>query len=327
MRLAIIGTGLLAQAVLPRLPDWGWSVEAICSTERSRAKALDLANAHSIPAVYTDYSALLAETAVDAVYLTVPNSLHYEMAMQALRSGKNVIVEKPLVSDSRQAEEMARLAKEKGLYLYEAVATAYQPNLMLLKELLPYVGKIRLVTCNYSQYSRRYDAFQAGELPPVFDPAKAGGALMDLNLYNLHWLVGLFGMPEHLEYHANIERGIDTNGVLLLDYNEFHAVSIAAKDCAAPGRCMIQGTEGYLLQNTSANLCGDILLHKNDGSEQTFSSHVQDRLMPAFRAIAEQIKSRDLESCYAMLQRSVQVSKIQTEARMSAGIYFPSDQW
>ena len=77
---------------------------------------------------------------------------------------------------------------------------------------------------------------------------------MDIGLYNLAWLVGLFGEPQSVHYEANIERGIDTSGIMTLDYGTFRAVSVAAKDCSAPWRYVIQGTEGY----------------------QTFGGHVSD---------------------------------------------------
>uniref|UniRef100_UPI003FA4A6E5 Gfo/Idh/MocA family protein n=1 Tax=Enterocloster clostridioformis TaxID=1531 RepID=UPI003FA4A6E5 len=184
---------------------------------------------------------------------------------------------------------------------------------------------MKLVSCNYSQYSSRYDAFRSGEVLPAFDPAKSGGALMDLNLYNLHWLLGLFGLPKQVEYHANMERGIDTSGILLLQYPAFQAVSIAAKDCAAPSRYIIQGTEGYLMQCSPANQCGEVLLHLNDGSEETFHMSTQHRMEIEFRTFAQQIQSKNFDACYAMLSHSLNVSKVQTQARKFAGIQFPAD--
>ena len=60
----------------------------------------------------------------------------------------------------------------------------------IFRELLPRIGRVKLVQCNFSQYSSRYDAFCAGETPVSFDPECAGGALMDLNVYNISYIVG-----------------------------------------------------------------------------------------------------------------------------------------
>ena len=88
-----------------------------------------------------------------------------------------------------------------------------------------------MVQCNFSQYSSRYHDFCAGKVWPSFDPACAGGALMDLGVYNVSYVVGLFGSPNKVHYAANITRGIDTSGVLTMEYRSFKAVSINAKRC------------------------------------------------------------------------------------------------
>ena len=325
MELAVVGTGQIVRTVLPHLRKWGWEPAALCATERSVDKGRELADQWGCPKVYTDYPAMLEETAAETVYLGIPNFLHMEMGKQALNAGKNVIIEKPLASNLREAQELADIARKLGLFLYEAVTTVYQPDYIALKKHLHRIGTIKLASCNYSQYSSRYDAFRRGEKPPVFDPSKSGGALMDLNLYNLHWLLGLFGPPERTAYHANMERGIDTSGILLLQYPAFQAVSIAAKDCAAPSRCLIQGTDGYFEQNTPANHCEAVTLHLNDGTEEIFHTPMQHRMEMEFRTFAQQIGSKNLSACFTALSHSLEVSRVQTEARLSAGIRFPAD--
>ena len=112
MKLAIAGTGMIVREALHGLRQWGWEPAAICSTPRSGAKARDLAERYGCPAVYTDYPAMLREAEADAVYLGVPNALHFTMASQALEAGWDVIVEKPLASNLRQAQALAALARE-----------------------------------------------------------------------------------------------------------------------------------------------------------------------------------------------------------------------
>lgn len=326
MKLGIVGTGTIARELLPHLRAWGYEPAALCGTLRSRQITESLCAQYGIGGAYSSYEAMLAEAKPEAVYLAVPNQLHFRYAEQALLAGIHVIVEKPMCANLRQAEALARLAKERELFLFEAISTRYLPNYQTLRSLLPQVGRLRLVSCNFSQYSRRYDAFRAGQTPPVFDPACAGGALMDLNLYNLHWLVGLFGAPKGLRYAANLERGIDTGGILSLDYGDFLAVSVAAKDCGAPACYTIQGDGGYLLQTTPANHCGEILLHRNDGSEERFDRQPEHRLQPEFQSFLRQIESGDRTRCYELLADSLTVSGLLTAARQDAGILFPADE-
>ena len=185
------------------------------------------------------------------------------------------------------------------------------------------IGRVKLVQCNFSQYSSRYDAFCAGETPVSFDPARAGGALMDLNVYNISYIVGLFGEPNQVHYTANIERGIDTSGILTMEYNSFRAVSIAAKDCGAPARYVIQGTKGYILQKSTANWCGGVTFHPNEGKEEHYNLNGgRPRQAAEFHAFARAIESEDMELCSRMLDTSVAVSKVLTVARRSAGLKF-----
>ena len=267
MKLGIVGSGKIVQEFLPWLASSpAFEVAALCSTQRSAGKAAALCAQYGVPLHVTDYSQLLA--AVDVVYIALPNLLHTAYAKAALEAGRHVIVEKPLAPCASEAAALSALAHRKGCFLFEAVTTQYLENYRKLRQLLPRVGQVKLVQCNFSQYSSRYDAFCAGQTAPVFDPQQAGGALMDLAVYNVSYIVGLFGEPQQVHYAANVEKGIDTSGILTMDYRSFKAVSIAAKDCAAPPRYVIQGTRGYLLQKSTANFCGPVTLHLNDGREE-----------------------------------------------------------
>lgn len=325
MKLGIVGTGQIVKEVLPQLGGWGWTAQALCGTPRSGETVRELSAAYDIPLAYTDHSVMLEEAEADAIYIAVPNSLHYHLAKQALEAGRHVILEKPMTSHSREAEELSDLAREKGLYLFEAISTLHLPVYQKVREWLPRVGTVKLVSCSYSQYSSRYDAFRAGDLPPVFDPARSGGALMDLNLYNLHYLVGLFGRPDKASYHPNMDRGIDTSGVLLLDYGAFQAVSLAAKDSSAPAVYTIQGTDGYIRLETPANSFTGAVLCLRNGTEERFQDDLASRLEPEFRFFAQEIGSGDRRKCYEQLEHSVLVSRVLTEARIGAGVRFLGD--
>lgn len=326
MKLGIVGSGKIVQEFLPWLAQSPVvEVAALCSTQRSAAQAKALCEQYGVPLHTTDYEELLK--AVDTVYVALPNLLHTAYTRAALEAGRNVIVEKPLAPCAAEAVQLADLARKKGLFLFEAVTTLYMENYRKLRQLLPRVGPVKLVQCNFSQYSSRYDAFCAGQVAPVFDPNQAGGALMDLAVYNISYLVGLFGEPQQVHYTANVERGIDTSGILTMDYSSFKAVSIAAKDCAAPPRYVIQGTRGYLLQKSTANFCGPLTLHLNDGKEEHFSLNgKRPRCAAEFEAFARAIDAGDQEMCSGMLDTSLAVSRVLTVARKDAGIRFPCDR-
>ena len=325
MKLGVVGTGMIAKTVVPHLGEWGCPVTAVAGTPTTLDEARELAAPYEV-AVFASYDEMIAQADIDTVYIAVPNFLHCSFALAALEAGKHVIVEKPFASNAREAERVAAAARARSLMAYEAISTLYLPNYARVKALLPRIGTVKIVTMNYSQYSSRYDAFRAGTVLPAFDPAKAGGALMDLGLYNLQYILGIFGEPEPVGYEANVERGIDTSGVVTLDYGAFKAVAICAKDCAAPTQNVIQGTDGYILQTTPANKCGEVLLHLNDGTEESYDDAPALQWESEFRAFAAGIDGGDREGCERMLEHSLAVARVMTEARRVAGVRFPMDE-
>lgn len=327
MKLGILGTGKIVQEFLPWLSsDGSFTVQALCSTPRSAGLAQELCAQYNLPQCTTNYLELLQW--VDVVYIAVPNLQHARYARVALEAGKHVIVEKPMAVTAAETEELAALARRKKLFLFEAITTQYLENYHKLRELLPRLGTVRLVQCNFSQYSSRYDAFCAGEILPAFDPACAGGALMDLGVYNVSYIVGLFGEPNAVHYSANMERGIDTSGILTLDYTGFKAVSVAAKDCTAPARYVIQGTKGYLMQKSTANCCGGLTFHPNNGKEEHYNLNGgRPRMAAEFEAFARAIAQGDQELCSRMLDTSLAVSRVLNVARKDAGVRFPCDRF
>ena len=327
MKLGIVGTGMIVRMIGPNLASWGIDVVAVAGTPTSMDEVNELADEYGAAGRYSDYHELIADPAVDTVYVAVPNFLHYAVTEAALKAGKDAICEKPLASNYREAAELAELARKEGRFLWEAVVTTRQPNFKLIRdELLPRIGTVKLATVNYSQYSSRYDAFRAGEVLPAFDPAKAGGAIMDLGLYTLTFTIGLFGDPVAAAYRPNIERGIDTSGVIDLDYDGFRAVNICAKDCGAPCFAQIQGTDGYIRMDSQPNLCDGVTLHLNDGTEESFDRSLPVMWEGEFREFCRQQEAGDLDECYRQLDESLVVSRVQNTIRYESGVVFPADE-
>lgn len=192
MKLAVLGTGMIVKEVLPVLQKIeGIDLVAILSTVRSLETAKDLAKEYNMSLATSEYKAVLDNEEIDTVYIGLPNHLHFDYAKEALLAGKHVICEKPFTLEASQLEELVSIANTRQLILLEAITNQYLPNFDLVKEHLSNLGDIKIVECNYSQYSSRYDAFKRGEIAPAFNPEMGGGALRDLNIYNLHLVIGL----------------------------------------------------------------------------------------------------------------------------------------
>lgn len=327
MKLGIVGSGMIVKEFLPIVHHLDkMELTAICCTKRSEAVGRELGEKYSIKHIFTDYQDFL-NSDVDTVYVALPNHLHFQFTKEALEAGKHVIVEKPFTTTFKESLILSGLAREKRLFLFEAVTTLHLPNYKRIKELLPSLGNIKIVQCNYSQYSRRYDSFKEGRILPAFDPNCSGGALMDINIYNIHYVAGLFGRPLKVEYFPNVERGIDTSGILILDYGTFKCTCVGAKDCKAPVANYIQGEKGVIHQDTPASICRCFELIMNDETK-TFvnEDNFEHRMINEFMDFQDMICGNDLEMCYQLLDHTLLVSEIQTTARQKGGIRFPADE-
>ena len=327
MKLGIVGSGMIVHDLLRFVHDVkGIELIHISGTKRSEEKLKTIQKEHHFLRYSTDYDELLNDEEVNTIYVAVNNHLHYEFALKALEHHKHVILEKPMTTTIEELEELMTLARNQQLFLWEAITNQYLPNYQVVKDYLPQLGHIKIVECNFSQYSSRYDAFLKGDVLPAFDYQKAGGALMDLNIYNIHFVVGLFGKPKDVHYYPNIEKNVDTSGILILNYKDFQCVCIGSKDCRAPLSNNIQGDRGCIHISSPVSYIEsvDIMMNKED------TVHVQKnrdvhRMYEEFSAFVDMFEHEDYERCYDMLDHSYIVTDIQTKARRQAGLLFPED--
>ncbi|MCR5748544.1 MAG: Gfo/Idh/MocA family oxidoreductase [Lachnospiraceae bacterium] len=326
MRLGILGTGMIVKDMLTGIHDLKFEYVAILGTEATRDETEQLKEKYNLDKTYYDYDELLSSD-IDTVYVALPNHLHYSFGKKALLAGKHVILEKPCTANLYELMELKDIASEKHLIMLEASTVNYFPVVRQLKKELSNVGNVHIVTLNFSQYSSRYDKFMNGEVLPVFDPNKAGGALMDLNVYNINFMLGVFGKPDKIHYFPNIDRGIDTSGILVMDYGHFKASCIAAKDCKAPATVMIQGDKGYIYSTETMNKATKFSIVKNDGDvkEMEFADD-HHRLFYEFEAFIHMIDDKDYEEAERMLSISVAISELMEECRWKEGIVFSNDK-
>lgn len=139
--------------------------------------------------------------------------------------------------------------------------------------------------------------------------------LRDLNIYNIHLLVGLFGNPNRVEYLPNVERGVDTSGILVLDYGNFKVAAIGAKDCSAEIRSTIQGDKGAITIFGVTNTLPEIGLTLN-GQEEivTNLNNLNHRMYDEFVVFEKMIATMDFESVAKQLKHSRQVMEVLDQA-------------
>lgn len=188
IRFGILGAAKIAPNALTLPAKQVPEVEVTAIGARDPARAREFAKANGIARVLATYEDLIADPEIDVIYNPLPNSLHCEWSIRALRAGKHVFCEKPIASNAAEAARMARVADETGLLLVEAFHYRYHPLADRVSELIRSgaVGNLEHAEGHFSV-----------PIPPTnirFDWDLAGGATMDLGCYPLHMIRYFSGM-------------------------------------------------------------------------------------------------------------------------------------
>lgn len=324
MKLALIGSGKIMMMALDALKTMqGIELVALCVRPESTEKGETLCQQFGIAKLYTDYQKVLQDDEIDTIYIGLPNHLHYQYTQQALLADKHVICEKPFTPHWEQLQELILLSQKRDLFLFEAITSIHTPEFAIIQQNIDKIGEIKAIQGNYSQYSSRYNDYLQGHVHAAFDPKQAGGALYDINLYNIYLLVALMGKPDSSQYSCNKGfNGIDTSGILSAQFGTAVASCVGAKDSASPGFFIIQGTKGYIRVVGAPSLCLQVEVCI-DGKLSTVSRDESiNHMIYEFAYFRDQIASQQRQHSDELLALALNVSKVLTQARENVGLLF-----
>lgn len=325
MRIGTVGTGFIVDNFIDAVSRTD-NADVVAIYSRAEETAQAFAAKHNLANWHTDREAFLHDSSFDVLYVASPNSLHFQWTLDALKAGKGVICEKPFVSTYAECEILRDLAREKGLFLVEAITVPHLPNFKLVRDHLEKIGPVRLVQLNFSQYSSKHKAYLEGKNPNVFNPVFAGGALMDINYYNLRFMLDLFGEPDEIRYFANLaQNGIDTSGVLMMRYPGFVAEAVGAKDSRSENLVQIQGEKGYMKVPKESSRCISVEVYGPDG-EENFNLQADDNvLVYEMQDFSEMYRNNDLAKRDELLDMTCRAMKWLEKARKDGGVYFEGE--
>ncbi|WP_432507694.1 Gfo/Idh/MocA family protein [Kineococcus arenarius] len=237
-----VGTGGIARTVARalELADGGELV-AVCSRGADRARAF--ADEHGAAGAYDDVAALLADPAVDAVYVATTHPQHHAPARAALLAGTPVLVEKPMTVTAAATRDLVATARERGVFCMEAYWTRFLP---LTRELLDVVasGAIGEVLSVHADLG-----FPAPESARRFhDPAIGGGSLLDLGPYPVGLALTLLGTPSAVRAAGSLTpSGVDRQVALALSWESGAVAALSTTIAAhASSRAWIEGDAGWI---------------------------------------------------------------------------------
>ena len=323
LRVGIVGAGWIAEKAAITLNGLQ-EAECYAIASRSLEKAQAFARKWGFRKAYGSYSELIADGDVDLIYVATPHSHHYDVTREALLADKPCLVEKAFMANYRQAEDVVKLARERKVFLAEAIWTRYQPVVDTVKGLIAdgRIGTPRLVTATLG--------YSMGNKERIMRPDLCGGALLDLGVYALNF-VRMFCNSPILSIESQCVKsntGMDlTNAISIVLANGILANVQSSACCVGDNIGMIAGTEGNLIID-------------NINNPQTITVNGPDRTYIETIRVPQQITGYEyqflacrqaladglLEPREMPLRETLYIMQLMDGLRKKWGVHYPMDE-
>ncbi|MER5181394.1 Gfo/Idh/MocA family oxidoreductase [Streptomyces sp. NPDC002896] len=326
VRWGILATGGIAAAFtadLLDLPD----AEVVAVASRTDASAKAFAERFGIPRAYGSWGALAEDTEVDVVYVATPHSAHREAAGLCLEAGRPVLCEKAFTLNVREAEELVGLARERGLFLMEAMWMYCNPLIRRLKALVDdgAIGEVRTVQADFGL---------SGPFPAshrLRDPAQGGGALLDLGVYPVSFAQLLLGEPSDITARAVIsDEGVDLQTGMLLSWESgAHALVHCSIIGGTPIMASVTGSKGRIDIPYGFFHPDRFVLHRDGRDPEEFAADPAAGTVASLKHEAVEVmrclRAGETESPLVPLDGSLAVMRTLDAVRDRIGVRYPRE--
>lgn len=320
VRWGILGTGRIAGLFSTDLKKTR-DAAAMAVASRSYERAENFAAKHHIPRVYGCYEALAKDPEIDVIYIATPHSHHKEHTLLCLANGKHVLCEKPFAVNAKEARQMIAYARERNLFLMEAMWSrfnpVYQRAMQWVNEGL--VGEVRMLKADFG--------FRTVWEPEgrLLNPALAGGSILDVAIYPLAMASHLFGLRPaaiHALAHKGAS-GVDEQAGIVLKYaNGQLAVLASAIRTRIPNQALILGTEGLIWLPVFWRARLAVLWRSRKIPRITWG-----RIGYQYEAaeVGSCLRQNRIESTVMPLAESIAIAEIMDQVRAMIGMQYPGE--
>jgi len=251
IRWGILSTGYIAHQFadgLTVLPDA--QIAAVGS--RNADTAAEFAARYNIPRSYADYEELVRDPDIDVVYIGTPHRFHKENTLLCLSAGKPVLCEKPLAINATDAESVAKAARERKLFLMEAMWSRFLPALVKARQMIEegVIGEVQIVASDFGF------AAPFNQKSRLYDPELGGGALLDVGIYPVSLASLILGPPDRITSMAQFgPTKVDEQSAMIFAYDSGAlAVLYATIRCGTYTEATIVGSEGMIRLHAQVGL-------------------------------------------------------------------------
>lgn len=286
--IGLMGTGNIA-GVMAKTVNGMKGVTLYAAASRTEEKAEAFARQYGVKKAYGSYEAMLQDDKVDLVYIATPHSEHYDNAMLCIKYKKPVLCEKAFTANAKQAREVLEYAEKEKVFITEAIWTRYMPMVDMIKDVLNsgLIGRPMFLSANLS--------YALEHVQRMYDPALAGGSLLDLGVYPINFASIFFGtnIADVSSFCSYTETGVDKQETITIRYTDGKVASLTASQCCVGDRKgIIQGTEGFMVI-------------ENINNYESFTVYDKDRKKILYKKAPKQITGYEYEvmACKQALEK------------------------
>lgn len=321
--IGIMGSGNIAGVMAETIKKMK-NVRLYAVASRTKVRADVFAGKYGCKKAYGSYEELVMDKKVDLIYIATPHSEHYENARLCILNGKPVLCEKAFTANAAQAEELIELAREKEVFIAEAMWTRYMPMLTTIQEVLGsgIIGELKTLTANLG--------YVIDAVPRLQDPSLAGGALLDVGVYTLNFASMIFGNNiAGIESSCTYSKtGVDEQNSMTIRYLDGKmAVLNSSMVSLSDRKGVIYGTKGFAVVDNINNFEAVTVY---DIHYKQIASYKRPKQISGYEyeveACLKALDANELECIQMPHSESLRMMKIMDELRKQWGIIYPFEK-
>ena len=324
----IIGAGIIAEKMADALHlDPGSEVLAVASKSADRAESF--AEKNKIPTACS-YDEIVNNKEIDVIYIATTHNFHFENARLALEHDKHVLIEKAFTVNAEEAEELSQLAKERNLFLMEAIWVRFLPSYKLLRKMLSdgVIGEIKLINISFGNF-----------VPPMFekrlnDPNLAGGVTLDMGIYPISFVCYMMGeLPSNVKSLSRFsDSGVDEISNYMFKFPSGCITTInTSYNLGMERTARIYGSEGFI--EFPEFQSGDkFFIHTHNGTNEIESTkeivekNHENGFIYQVKEVVRCIREGKTESSVIPVQESIDIMKLMDGMRKEWGLRYPFEK-
>lgn len=250
LKMAIMGAGHIATKMAAAINGLD-EIEAYAVASRNLEKAQQFAKEWNFAKSYGSYEEMVEDSEIQLIYIATPHAMHYENAKLCIEHGKNVLIEKAFTANAGQAKELIDLARNKGVFVSEAMWTRYMPGLSMIRDIIAEgrIGQVDSVEADFS--------VPISHKERLHSPALAGGALLDIGIYTLTFASMFLGddVVSTRSRCIKYATGVDATDHIELTYRDGRQAFLRTSMVSGSrNEGKINGTKGYIEVSNLNNL-------------------------------------------------------------------------